>query len=526
MRLLQLQPNRELTLTRDLLPHEIPQYAILSHTWGNAEDEVTFRDITEDSVRSKNGYKKIFFCGEQATADGLEYFWVDTCCIDKSNHTEYSEAINSMFRWYQNSTRCYVYLSDVVKDGPTPVDGPTQLNGSDPPTWKTAFRNSRWFTRGWTLQEIIAPSSVEFYSSDSLLLGDVRSLDGEIHEITNIPVHVLRGAPFSALSVEERMSWSNGRRTTRPEDKAYSLWGLFGIHMSPIYGEGEDEAFERLRREISSRSISVATLFERLPTAHGASFDSQDEEHNTLCLANTRVDLLHEITEWAQDPASKAVYWLNGMAGTGKSTVSRTLARMFQKKGVLGATFFFKRGEGDRGGISKFITTIAGQLVLQVPETATYIQNAIDADPVLFSKATREQFDKLIMVPLSKVPVTSRNSRGLVIIIDALDECERDEDVKLLIKLFSNARTLEPRQLKVFFTSRPELPIRLGFDSINGEYQDFVLHEIVESIIESDITTFLKHELRQIQQDYNSSAPEEYQLSMDWPSPKDLRMYI
>lgn len=374
MRLLHLQADGELALTHDLLPHEIPPYAILSHTWG--EQEVTFEDIRNVSCRKKIGYRKIDFCGQQAASDGLRYFWVDTCCINKSNHTEYSEAINSMFRWYQNAARCYVYLHDVLRNDPAQTDEDLAR-----PTWKLAFRKSRWFTRGWTLQELIAPSSVEFFSSDGQRLGDKGSLEQAIHEITTVPTRVLQGASLAALGIDERMSWSLKRRTTRLEDRAYSLMGIFGIHMAPIYGEGEDGAFQRLRTEISSRSVSVASLVKRLPIAHGAAFDSHAEEHNPVCLANTRVDLLREITKWAQDPNAKAVYWLNGMAGTGKSTIARTLAHTFSKMGVLGASFFFKRGESDRGDISKFVTTITSQLVFQIPQAAVHIQNALDADP-------------------------------------------------------------------------------------------------------------------------------------------------
>jgi hypothetical protein len=130
----------------------IPPYAILSHTWGADDSEVTFDDLKNRSGTSKAGYTKIQFCGEQAQKDNLQYFWVDTCCIDKTNLVELQEAINSMFRWYRAACKCYVYLSDVsLRDED---DDHTKR------TWKLAFRNSRWFTRGWTLQELIAPASV------------------------------------------------------------------------------------------------------------------------------------------------------------------------------------------------------------------------------------------------------------------------------------------------------------------------------------------------------------------------------
>ena len=144
MRLLERKENGEFSLTKDLI-NNIPQYAILSHTWGEDDEEVTFKDLIIGAGKSKSGYRKIQFCGEQATSDGLYHFWVDTCCIDRSNNTELSEAINSMFRWYRDAAKCYVYLSDVS------IDGSDDNGQSFEWTWEPAFRKSRWFTRGWIL---------------------------------------------------------------------------------------------------------------------------------------------------------------------------------------------------------------------------------------------------------------------------------------------------------------------------------------------------------------------------------------
>jgi hypothetical protein len=246
MRLLQLKTNSDLVLTKDLITN-IPQYAILSHTWGNDDEEVTFRDLAEGSVNTKAGYRKIQFCAEQAARDGIQYFWVDTCCIDKSNNTELSEAINSMFRWYRNATKCYVYLSDVSTNN-------YNQNNLSPKLWEAAFRMSRWFTRGWTLQELIAPPLVEFFSLEGNRLGDKRSLEQQVHEVTGLPVRALQGSALFEFGVAERISWAEKRETRRDEDKAYSLLGLFDIHMPLIYGEGIKNAFRRLREEIDKSS--------------------------------------------------------------------------------------------------------------------------------------------------------------------------------------------------------------------------------------------------------------------------------
>jgi hypothetical protein len=247
MRLLELKSSGEYGLSRDLIDN-IPPYAILSHTWGADAEEVTFRDLCSDPSKIKSGYKKIRFCGEQARRDGLQYFWVDTCCIDKSNNNELSEAINSMFRWYRNAAKCYVYLSDVSGLASNVDPKLSQI------TWETAFRKSKWFTRGWTLQELIAPTLVEFFSKEGKLLGNKVSLERHIHEITGIPIKALQGGPLFDFSITERMFWAEKRETTRKEDKAYSLLGVFDIHMPLIYGEGTKSAFRRLREEINKAS--------------------------------------------------------------------------------------------------------------------------------------------------------------------------------------------------------------------------------------------------------------------------------
>jgi hypothetical protein len=245
MRLLQFNQRGGLSLTKDLSEDELSShpYAILSHTWGEDEEEVSFADLAQGLGQPKVGYEKLRFCGEQAAKDGLQYFWVDTCCIDKSSSAELSKAITSMFRWYGGAVKCYVYLSDV------PARNCESTNVSAR-SWEPAFRSSRWFERGWTLQELLAPRSVEFFNPHGTRLGDKESLEKVLHEVTKIPPRALRNAPLDEFSVEERMSWAEQRMTKHGEDKAYSLLGLFGVSMALIYGEGKDRAFARLQKEI------------------------------------------------------------------------------------------------------------------------------------------------------------------------------------------------------------------------------------------------------------------------------------
>ena len=246
MRLLRYNNDGDLSLT-EFFGSEIPKYAILSHRWGT--EEVTFKDLIDGTSKSKAGYGKIQFCGKQAERNGLQYFWVDTCCIDKSNAVELQEAINSMFRWYQNAVQCYVYLSDVSTKKRKASDSSTEY------AWEPAFRSSKWFTRGWTLQELIAPTSVEFFSKDQELLGNKRRLERQIHEITGIPLSALRGTPLSHFNIEDRLIWAGTRQTTREEDRAYSMLGICDIYMPLIYGEGEKNAFRRLRKELGKHII-------------------------------------------------------------------------------------------------------------------------------------------------------------------------------------------------------------------------------------------------------------------------------
>ena len=216
----------------------MPPYAILSHTWG--PDELTFKNMEQ------KGYvpsKKIDGCCKQALKDELNFVWVDTCCIDKSSSAELSEAINSMWEWYRQSKVCYAYLSDVPPD--TVVE-----------ETYSKFSQSRWFTRGWTLQELIAPEEVIFYDEAWNRIGRKSHAYSDwefmkrLRQITGIDDKVLkRPSSFRDYSVAQRMSWASKRTTTRLEDCAYSLLGLFKINMPLLYGEG-NRAFQRLQEEI------------------------------------------------------------------------------------------------------------------------------------------------------------------------------------------------------------------------------------------------------------------------------------
>ena len=219
---------------------DLPPYTILSHTWET--EEVSFQDMQGGDPKRKDGYGKIQGCCRIATSTGFEYVWVDTCCIDKSSSAELTEAINSMYSWYQKADVCYVYLSDYsFNESHRHRDHLSMIAAS------------RWFQRGWTLQELIAPQSVIFFDRHWKEIGTKHNLRALISRITDIQVEALLGTSLESFSIAQRMCWASRRDTTRVEDQAYSLMGIFGVHMPMIYGEG-DHAFIRLQEEIIRRS--------------------------------------------------------------------------------------------------------------------------------------------------------------------------------------------------------------------------------------------------------------------------------
>ncbi|EHK50432.1 uncharacterized protein TrAtP1_007530 [Trichoderma atroviride] len=234
--------------TRTLKLHQFhgkpPPYAILSHTWG--QEEVSFQDFHSPELREKlAGFPKIRDTCKKAYAQGLDYAWVDTCCINKNSSSELSEAINSMFKWYRNSAIAYAFLEDY----PSLNIEKTALT-----TAAVGFGQSRWFTRGWTLQELIAPPRLEFYNKSWDKIAEKTAVAKQLAVITGIDAFVLDGSgPLQQVSVGRRLSWAANRETTREEDVAYSLFGLFDVYMPLIYGEGS-RAFLRLQEHILQQS--------------------------------------------------------------------------------------------------------------------------------------------------------------------------------------------------------------------------------------------------------------------------------
>jgi len=233
-------------------------------------------------------------------------------------------------------------------------------------------------------------------------------------------------------------------------------------------------------------------------------------------LQDTRVELRKQIMDWCDDPSSKCIFWLNGMAGTGKSTISRTIARELAEKTRLAASFFFTRGKKDVSHSRMFFTTIAAQLAISLPVLRTSISDAIDNNTHIFEQGPREQWNQLILNPLRNAPTQSIQ---LVVVIDALDECDSMEDIQLILLLLEEAKDLDTVRIKIFLTSRPEIPIFDGFRQLSGEaYRDFILHNIPLDTVNADISTFFLQKL--------SPLKAKHGLATPWPDEQTVEQLV
>ncbi|KAF2815354.1 HET-domain-containing protein [Mytilinidion resinicola] len=492
MRLLQWSNNTEFSLTNDLADDEaIPPYAILSHTWGADTEEVTFEDLTNGTGEGKPGFKKIQFCGEQARKDGLQYFWIDTCCINKANHAELSQAINSMFRWYCNASRCYVYLSDVSTARRKASDEPSEF------PWEPAFRVSKWFTRGWTLQELLAPSSVEFFSQEQKRLGDKGSLRRQIHEITGIPNSALQGACLSQFSVNERLSWKEGRHTKLEEDGAYSLLGIFGVYIPPIYGEGTRGAFKRLLDEISKLEKCIKDLRLTDPSDD----KKRIEETKGGLLANPYHWILKnpDFQQWRDNQQSRLL-WIKGDPGKGKTMLLCGIINELHKSIANTAllTYFFCQATDSR--INNATAVLRGLLYLlvkQQPLLVSHIRKKHDyAGKVLFKDANA-------WVALSEVFTDVLRDPSLnttYFIIDALDECVTD--LPKLLDFIAKQSSASSR-VKWIVSSRNWSDIEEQLE--RADHKVRLSLELNAESVSTAVSIFIKQKVSQLAQQKNYS---------------------
>ena len=272
--------------------------------------------------------------------------------------------------------------------------------------------------------------------------------------------------------------------------------------------------------------LHVKVDLSKLATAKGATYNSFADETSPQCLQGTRTELLRQVADWADDPNGKCIFWLCGMAGTGKSTISRTVSNILDKQQRLGASFFFKRGEGDRGNASRFFATIVLQLVYQVPGLDRSIADALESGYEVYENGLQEQYDKLLWEPLASIVPVSVPSSGLIIVIDALDECDRDSDKRNIVRLLARLHSMPALRLRIFLTSRPELPVTLGFRTLAGHlHDDVVLEEVQATTIKHDIRRYLEYQFRIMREEDCLLQPYD-PLPTDWPVEEDIETLV
>jgi hypothetical protein len=491
MRLLYTASDGKFRWTKDIIrSNEIPPYAILSHTWGDQEVEFddlkSFDSVKDVDAQKEAGWNKIRFCAQQAERDHLKYFWVDTCCIDKTNSQELQEAINSMFRWYQNAKKCYVLLSDVENSS-------SEENGHLRRRWKAAFRKSRWLNRGWTLQELLAPCSVEFFSKEGELLGDKQSLKDTIYEITGIPGDALLGKQVSEFSVAERFSWAKDRETTRGEDRAYCLFGIFDIHLPLIYGEGRENARDRLRSAVTlkhkDRSHDQEERLGKIcswlstpdPSTNYHKAHKQRQAETGLWLLESA-----KFAEWKESAASRL--WLYGIPGCGKTILSSTviehlLRHCYDDTRMVTAYFYFDFNDTQKQNAELMLCSLLCQLL----QRSVMIPKGVDA---LFSSCENGKRRPSLHALLEVTRQATQEFTQVYIVLDALDECARRSELMDMLETVAGWRL---DNLHLLMTSRKERDIETSLESYVGEENAVCLQK---DVVDQDIQRYVQQRLR------------------------------
>ncbi|UDD63191.1 hypothetical protein AFCA_010464 [Aspergillus flavus] len=299
------------------------------------------------------------------------------------------------------------------------------------------------------------------------------------------------------------------------EEKHLERWVQFDQQL--LWKQKAEQTLAQIDDVLSSiQDLSREMELCKLTIAEGAAFDSYMNQHEVECLPGTRTDLLKQVTDWSLSTQGECIFWLSGMAGTGKSTVSRTVCKLLQEQGLLGASFFFKRGKSDCGRAERFFATIVRQIIIQEPRLIPSIRRAIQRDPSISTKSLGEQFNKLLLEPLLAVKEDPAGISVLAIVVDALDECDPENDIGLLLRLLPRISTQSPIRLRVFLTSRPEIPIREGFDNVSeNDHRSIGLHGVVESSIRHDILLFMNDRFEEMRQ--------KFSLPQGWPGESTIR---
>ncbi|OAL54609.1 hypothetical protein IQ07DRAFT_501239 [Pyrenochaeta sp. DS3sAY3a] len=391
-----------------------------------------------------------------------------------------------MFRWYQNAKYCYVYLADVSNSG---WNKRTASNES----WVPAFRKSRWFTRGWTLQELIAPSSVEFFTKERGYLGDKQSLEVILHEVTGVPIEVLRNQPLRDFGVEERFSWAATRETTREEDMAYCLLGIFDIHMPLFYGEGKETAMKRLRSmaESATDGPTGAFLQSKLSglrqwlQAPNPSIEPQRALEKRLpetCIWILESD---KYARWKTRPAS--ILWLHGIPGSGKTVISTAILQDLlescnSRSNGVSAHFYFSINSVHM----QCPETLLRSLVCQLSQNCVQMPASLDT---LFALRDNNQELPSLQALLGVLRQMIMEFPQVFILVEALDECK---ELPKLVDVLATVAEWQLQNLHILMISRKEREIASSLENYAGEKDTITLQG---DLVDEDIQLYIQQRL-------------------------------
>jgi hypothetical protein len=499
----------------------IPRYAILSHTWGVDEEELTFEDIKNGTGYSKTGYAKISFCIEQCKKDFVEYFWLDTACIDKRNSSELSESIISMYRWYKGAEKCYVYLtstqdSNILRQDLSPsIDLP----------------EASWWRRGWTLQELLAPEYVEFFSVDGTSLGEKRSLTRPIHAATGLPITALTRYRHVDQTIEERLTWAARRVTKRPEDMSYCLQGILDVILPPLYGEGPERAQRRLLQALQelsdlspyadhdsgvkaiaaqhlvpkSRYVNQSRIYSVFKTSDYADvMDSIPLPTEGTC--NWIQESLH-FKNWTQSRKSH-ILWYTADPGFGKSVMCRHILQQC-RAGMTVLYFFFRGRDRWHSTPEHAVQALIHQMLVEHPACLEVARDYL----VRYGQPATRTLHSLFRI-LAECLSASAVSQ-LFCIFDGLDECHELDLSTFLRSLRSVFQTCDRSgtRLKVFITSRAYFQYLPQIRSLtNIGTCDWISGDEVEDQVKRDINSYLQVRLSTLAQQLDLSEHESHAL--------------
>jgi len=465
---------------------ERPRYAIASHRW--EKEEATFKEVQRRLHTSKKGYKKIeaFAKYVSESVHSVEWLWIDTCCINKDSAAELSEAINLMFKWYRNAELCLAYLADVDTIDDT-----------------TRFKQSEWFKRGWTLQELLAPRTVVFLTKSWKVIGNKGAsshgyngtligpgLETDISVATGLPKQILHEYESSlSLPPSERLKWMEGRRTSREEDMSYALCGIFSVSLGANYGEGGISARNRLLaaiRQPDDQAMQRAAQFRKL--ANWLSPPDPWTNHNTARqrhVGQTGTWLLKSDQYQGWKTGSLRHLWVYGKAGCGKTVLCSTAiedirVRCDNKTNVGYAVFYFSFSDNRKQSFEDLLLSLVVQLGWKEPGLSM-LQRAYETPNR--SLPALDNLEKILFTCL-------KSYDELFLFTDALDECPEVDDARQRMLAFLAVISREAPSVRIFATSRELADVRKSMEALGAALLSIATHSV-----DADIQKYVSTQL-------------------------------